>query len=220
MINNVGGMIMSKDQSNNEIGINFNPEFTYSDFVEENASRYIEAFSKLNMNDIMEKRFSGKMDDEIGIIPIFVKFPTVVHPKDIITGDEVLYRHIVELYTIDVFGDPKYKVLHITIPKEVAGKVIDFHNKWVNVTYSYGGGDARIMFISARKKDYKFIDAMECTLVVPVPETISEKDISDDGLILKFSAHCLQNKDIDKIAKEYLTYAKDLNERIDLIGTV
>lgn len=211
---------MSNDQSNNEIEINFTPEYVNSDFVEENASRYISAFSKLDMNDIMRKRFSGKTDDEIGIIPIFIKFPTVVHPKDIITGDSALYRHIVELYTTDVFGDPEHKVLHITIPKEVAGKVINFHNEWVNVTYSYGGGDTRIMFISVRKKDYKFIDAWECHLVVPVPETISEKDISDDGLILKFSAHFLQNKDIDKIAKEYLAYAKDLNERIDNIGTI
>lgn len=175
---------------------------------------------KMDMNDIMRKRFSGKTDDEIGIIPIFVKFPVVVHPKDIITGAEVLYRHIVELYATDIFGDPEHEVLNITIPKEVAGKVIDFHNEWVNVTYSYGGGNAHIMFISARKKDYKFIDAWECALVVPRPETISEKDINDNGLILKFSAHFLQNKDIDKIARDYLTYAKDLNERIDLFGTV
>lgn len=169
---------------------------------------------KMDMNDIMRKRFSGKTDDEIGIIPIFVKFPAVVHPKDIITGDEVLYRHVVELYTTDIFGDPEHGVLNITIPKEVADKVIDFHNEWVNVTYSYGGGDAHIMFISARKKDYKFIDAWECHLVVPRPETISKKDINDNGLILKFSAHFLQNKDIDKIAKEYLAYAKDLHERV------
>jgi hypothetical protein len=169
---------------------------------------------KMNMNDAMRKRFSGKTDDEIGIIPIFVKFPDVVHPKDIITGDEALYRHIVELYTTDIFGDPEHGVLNITIPKEVAGKVIDFHNEWVNVTYGYGGGYACIMFISARKKDYKFIDAWECHLVVPRSETISEKDINDNGLILKFSAHFLQNRDIDKIAKEYLTYAKDLHERV------
>ena len=175
---------------------------------------------KMDMNDIMRKRFSGKTDDEIGIIPIFVKFPVVVHPKDIITGAEALYRHIVELYTTDIFADPEHGVLNITIPKEVASKVIDFHNEWVNVTYRYGGGDACIMFISARKTDYKLIDAWECHLVVPRPETISEKDINDNGIILPFSAHFLQNKDIDKIAKEYLTYAKDLYERIDLIGTV
>lgn len=169
---------------------------------------------KMDMNDIMRKRFSGKTDDEIGIIPIFVKFPAVVHPKDIITGDEALYRHIVELYTTDIFGDPEHGVLNITIPKEVAGKVINFHNEWVNVTYRYCREDACIMFISARKKDYKFIDAWECHSVVPRPETISEKDINDNGIILPFSAHFLQNKDIDKIAKEYLAYAKDLNERI------
>ena len=85
---------MSNDQSNNEIEINFTPEYVNSDFVEENASRYISAFSKLDMNDIMRKRFSGKTDDEIGIIPIFIKFPTVVHPKDIITGDSALYRQL------------------------------------------------------------------------------------------------------------------------------
>jgi hypothetical protein len=175
---------------------------------------------KMDMNDIMRKRFSGKTDGEVGIIPIFVKFPDVVHPKDIITGDSVLYRHIVELYATDIFGDPEHDVLNITISKEVASKVIGFHNEWVNVAYSYGGGNAHIMFISVRKKDYKFIDAWECAIVVPRPETISEKDIDDNGLILKFSAHFLQNKDIDRIAKEYLTYAKDLNERIDLIGTV
>ena len=220
MINNVGGMIMNNDQSNDEIGINFNPEYANLDFVEETASKYIEVFSKMDMNDIMRKRFSGKTGDEVGIIPIFVKFPVVVHPKDIITGDSALYRHIVELYATDIFGDPEHGVLNITISKEVAGKVIDFHNKWVNVTYNYGGGDACIMFISVRKKDYKLIDAWECHLVVPRPETISEKDIDDNGLILKFSALFLQNKDIDRIAKEYLTYAKDLNERIDLIGTV
>jgi hypothetical protein len=185
-----------------------------------NVGGMIMSNDKMDMNDIMRKRFSGKTDGEVGIIPIFVKFPVVVHPKDIITGDSVLYRHIVELYATDIFGDPEHDVLNITISKEVASKVIDFHNEWVNVAYSYGGGNAHIMFISVRKKDYKFIDAWECAIVVPRPETISEKDIDDNGLILKFSAHFLQNKDIDRIAKEYLTYAKDLNERIDLIGTV
>lgn len=173
-----------------------------------------------DMNEIMRKRFSGKMDDEIGIIPIFVKFPADVNSRDIISGDSTIYRHIVELYTTEVFGDPEHGILNLTIPKEIANKVIDFHNEWVNVTHSCGGVDAQIMFISARKKDYKFIDAWECHLVVPVPETISEKDITDNGLILKFSAHFLQSKNIDKIAKEYLTYAKDLNERIGNIDTI
>ena len=187
--------------------------------------RFVSAFDEKfedykDMNDIMRKRFSGKTNDEIGIIPIFVKFPAVVHPRDTITGDSTIYRHILELYTTEVFGDPEHSVLNLTIPKEVANKAITFHNEWINVTHAYGGGDTRIMFISVRKKDYKFIDAWECVTVFPRPETISENDITDNGLILKFSAQFVQSRDIDKIAKEYLKYAKDLNERIDNIGTI
>ncbi|MBR5297765.1 MAG: hypothetical protein IKU29_07870 [Parabacteroides sp.] len=217
---------MSDNQTNNnEVEISFNPEFIHSNFVEETAAKYQEVFDEKfkdckDMYEIMRKRFSGKTHDNIGIIPIFVKFPAVVHPRDIITGDSAIYRHILEMYATEVFGDPEHSVLNLTIPKEIASKAIAFHNEWINVTCAYGGGDAHIMFISVRKKDYKFIDAWECVTVFPRPETISENDITDNGLILKFSAQFIQSRDIDKIAKEYLTYAKDLNERIDSFGTV
>ena len=216
---------MSDNQTNNnEVEINFNPEFVHSDFVEETADKYRKIFAKKfedykDMNEIKRKRFSGKTEDEIGIIPLFVKFPVVAQPNAIMTEDSLMYRHIVEKYTTEVFGDPEHRTLNLTIPKEVANKVVSFHNEWTNVTYAYGGGDTRIMFISVRKRDHKFIDAWECVIVIP-RETISENDITDNGLVLKFAADFLQNRDIDKIAKEYLAYAKDLNERIGKLGTV
>ena len=214
---------MNNDRSNNEIEINFKPEYVHSESVEEHASRFKEAFDKFDMNDIMRKRFSGKTDDEIGIIPVFIHPPTIKTPDDVVSDHCMLYRHIIEFYTSEVFGDPENRVLNLTIPKEMAKKLIPFHNEWVDILGAYGGKPASLLFISVRKKDLKFVDAWVCPYVIPKQEYVSEKDINDNGLILKFLAGFMQSKSIDNIARAYLDYKAGLRclaEGIDTIGTV
>ena len=174
-----------------------------------------------------------EIDQSKRIIPVVVRYPVLSNPfvKSEYNKKMCDYMKILQFYSNNVAVFPDDNKLTIMVPELVNHPIMDMQNNWIKTSdcgeYNYGTGytsaDILIIFINNENEEPEFDRAILCYGVEPFPKRILTKDDYMKStyskpmmLNLEFRCHCIEDKFIDDMAKDYINRYKKF--AIDMKG--